>query len=334
MNICITLDYELFLGAKTGTVKRCLIEPLEAFEHASRNGQVFFTIFVDATYLYRIFLLKEKERDLAADYDSLVLHLQQLKEHGHDIQLHIHPHWAYSNYCNGEWVLDHDHYKLSDLSPDEASRIVAESKELLDEIVGYKTSIFRAGGFSAQPTSLITKIFNDSHIIADSTVCPGTKYDSAQQQYDYVDAPHAQLYRFSDDINQPQENGKFLEIPFTMHHVSPVFHWKLAFNRLFPSEVHKKMGDGESVKTTSESIVERMTRFYDCPVTIDGYKANFLMAAYKRVKRNGCKQLTILGHPKLATPYSVGMLERFVGAATAAGDKFITLTQAIHESKA
>ena len=31
MNILLTLDYELFLGAKTGSIENCLIRPLEAY---------------------------------------------------------------------------------------------------------------------------------------------------------------------------------------------------------------------------------------------------------------------------------------------------------------
>lgn len=334
MNISITLDYELFLGAKTGTVSKCLVEPLNALEATVKDSDnVRFTIFVDTTYLYKIYQLKERVPSLAADYDQLVEHITELKSHGHDIQLHIHPHWQYSDYIDGRWKLDHEHYKLSDLQPGEASMIVKNAKQQLDSILGYSTSIFRAGGFSAQPTSLIVKLFAENGIVADSSVCPGTSYDSPQQKYDYTSAPHVDKYKFSRDICEPDSmGGNFLEIPFTMYRVSPLFHWKLAFNRMLPSkDEHKKMGDGISVKTTGDSIVKRLTEFYDCPATIDGYKAKFLINAYRKAKKDGLNQFTVLGHPKLATPYSVKMMGQFVARAIAAGDKFVTLSEVIDE---
>lgn len=329
MRIALTLDYELFLGSKTGSIENCLILPLNSLEKAI--GDAHFTIFVDATYLFRVSELKSSYRELASQYDQLVSHLQQLKDNGHDLQLHIHPHWAYSSYKDGQWLLDHDHYKLSDIDINDSSIIVKNAKQLLDDIVGYKTSIFRAGGFSAQPTSMLTTIFDANGIKADSTVCPGTSYDSPQQQYDYSLAPNKDTYYFDEDICRINEKGRFIEFPLTMYHVSPTFHWKLAYNRLFGSDKHKTYGDGVAVPTTSDSIITRLTRFHDCPATIDGYKANFLVNAYKSAKNRGHVLFTVLGHPKLATPHSVSMVEKFVCRALSEGDSFVTLSELTHE---
>lgn len=329
MYIAFTLDYELFLGSKSGSIQKCLIEPLNALQRSARN--VRFTIFVDATYLYRIYQLMSLNKNLKQDYDCLCSHITQLRDSGHDIQLHIHPHWVYSQYSNGEWQLDHEHYKLSDLTAHEANEVVHDSKQLLDDILGYKTTIFRAGGFSAQPTELLTSIFRNNDIIADSTVCPGTKYNSLQQLYDYTSAPNTDKYKFSNDLCKPDEIGAFTEIPISMLRVSPLFHWKLAYNRFFSSGKHQLYGDGISVKTTRDSIIHRLTKFYDCQATIDGYKINLLNKAYNCAKKNGRELLTVLGHPKLATPYSVERLSLFIGDATTRGDRFVTLKEILNE---
>ena len=331
MKIAFTLDYELFLGSKTGSIENCLINPLNALEKAMGNAH--FTIFVDATYIYRISQLKLSNSELISQYDKLVEHLLHLRDNGHDLQLHIHPHWAYSSYKDGQWLLDHDHYKLSDLDINEAATLVNNSKQLLDDILGYKTTIFRAGGFSAQPTKMLASIFDESGIIADSTVCPGTSYNSTQQQFNYISAPSRDSYYFDDDICKFSDNARFIEFPLTMYRVSPLFHWKLACNRLFSSDTHKTYGDGIAVKTTSDSIIQRLTRFHNCPSTIDGYKANFLTKAYINSKKRGLSLFTVLGHPKLATPYSVGVVEKFVKNATSSSDVFVTLSELIYEQK-
>ncbi len=334
MKILLTLDYELFLGSRTGTVEHCLIEPMEHLQKAVEPVGAKFTVFVDATYLLRASQLSIGHKQLAADVEQITRHIRQLDAAGHDVQLHIHPHWAYSTYDGGEWRLDHNHYKLCDIEPDAACQLTAQAKALLDETLGHPTRAFRAGGFSAQPTSLLRQVFERNSLVADSTVCPGTSYNSSQQRYDYTTVPAtSDTYRFGDDICQPQSDGPFTEVPISMHEVSPLFHWRLAFNRVTNRLVklphHHTYGDGIAVKTASESIVARLTSRQNCQATIDGLKIAFLGDALRSAKRMGKGVFTVLGHPKLATPYSVERLAAFVERAASSGDTFITISQLI-----
>ena len=334
MKILLTLDYELFLGSKSGTVDNCLVTPMRHLHESVKEVGGVFTIFVDATYLYRVHELSAGCPELARQYDRLTAHLQELADMGHDLQLHIHPHWAFSTYNNGEWQLDHDHYKLCDLEPHQAVEIVSQSKELLDNIIGKPTVAFRAGGFSAQPTRMLTDLFAAHGLVADSSVCPGSVYDSAQQRYDYSTAPSKDCYRFSDDICVETTDGSFLEYPISMIGVSPVFHWKLVFMKLFKKPCHCGYGDGIPVKPTRDSIVARLTSRQHCHATIDGYKISFLAKAYRQRRAAGHQLLTVLGHPKLATPYSVQKLREFSNQVALSGDTFTTISQLIDESKA
>ena len=329
MKILLTLDYELFLGSRTGSVENCLVKPMQQLNDAVSGVGARFTIFVDATYLLRTKQLSIGHAELGQHFDQLSAHLVELQAQGHDLQLHIHPHWAYSAWEGGEWRLDHKHYKMSDLELSYAIDLTAQAKELLDSTIGKKTTALRAGGFSAQPTSMLTKIFDATGLIADSSVCPGATYDSPQQQYDYSQAPHADFYRFDDDICVENPNGGFWEFPITMHNVSPVFHWQLVANKLLKRPEHRTWGDGFAVKTTNESIVARLTSRQFCQATIDGFKIKFLPEAYRQ--HHDSQLLTVLGHPKLATPYSVRQLQRFAQQAVAAGDSFTTISQLIDE---
>lgn len=51
MNVFFTIDYELFLGGNTGTVRNCLIRPLNALTELLDKYQIKLTLFVDAAYL-------------------------------------------------------------------------------------------------------------------------------------------------------------------------------------------------------------------------------------------------------------------------------------------
>ena len=150
MNIIITLDYELFLNDITGTVNNCLIKPMQEIQKICEKHDFKLTIFVDAAYLYRLTELKKDYPALEEDYKNTVDNIKWLAKLGHDIQLHIHPQWYYSNYNGKEWILDWDHYKLSDMPRDYAFEVFGKSKELLDSIIEYKTTLFRAGGYSIQ----------------------------------------------------------------------------------------------------------------------------------------------------------------------------------------
>lgn len=332
MKILLTLDYELFLGEKTGTIDACLIKPMSLLSEALLTCCGRFTIFVDATYLLRLSQLSSTHPKLQENFERLVRHIQLLKSQGHDIQLHIHPHWSYSNYEDGCWATDLNHYKLKDLSQTEAIQLVKDAKELLDSIIGSKTKVFRAGGFSAQPTQLLTNIFKATGLVADSSVIPGTCYVSQQQEYDYRRAVTKNpIYTFNNDICIDMLNGEYIEIPISMYKVSPIFHWKLVFNRIAKQSKHIRYGDGISVKTQTNSILSRLFWWQNCHITIDGYKISFLKKAYRQAKKNDKDAITILGHPKLATPFSVEKLRTFAHEVSNNGDKFLTISDYLHE---
>ena len=326
MKVCLTLDYELFLGEKTGTVENCLLMPMMKMLESVDTVGAKFTIFVDATYLCALKHHGADHPSLADDLKKIRSHLCSLKDNGHDIQLHIHPQWQYSSFDGQRWAMDAEHYKLSDLGEQEAMKVFAEAKDLLDGIIGVKTTCYRAGGFSTQPTALLTKLFAQNGVQLDASVCPGTRYESPQQSYDYKAAPIKGPYSFETDINVPQADGRFVEVPITMCRVSPFFHWRLAFNRVLKSPRQQLYGDGVSVKTTSDSIFQRLLHYTDCMATIDGYKIKFLKNAYLGARKAGHEVMCVLGHPKLATPHSVAELKKFCIMVAKNNDSFTTLS--------
>lgn len=328
MKILLTLDYELFLGEKTGSVRKCLLDTMDMLESAAANAR--FTIFVDASYLARLRELSAKYGQLASEYNKICNHLKSLHARGHDLQLHVHPHWATSTFDGSQWHLDASRYKLCDLSPDDADHIFGQAKSLLDSIIGKQTIAFRAGGFSAQPTPLLAGLFSKYGIQADSSVTPGAVYDSAMQKYDYSAVPtDVGHYRFGQDITKAEAEAPFLEVPISTDSVSPLFFWGYVAVKLLKLKKYRNLGDGISVKATNESIRKRLTTFSDNIVTSDGYKIRLLESQRARFKKQGRELMTVIGHPKLATTYSVDYLKRFVANAQAQGDEFITISDLV-----
>ncbi len=332
MQIILTLDYELFMGSSTGTVDKCLVEPMRRLCQAIEPAQGRFTIFVDACYLLKLQEYSSVYNRAASDLNMITSHLRQLSDAGHDLQLHIHPHWWFSTFDGMRWNVNSSYYKMSDVPDDTLLEMFRAAKALLEDIKGKPVRVFRAGGFSAQPTELLTRVFEATGLDTDMSVCPGAVYDSAQQQYDYTRCPDKAAYRFSQDLCVEDSAGKFLEIPISTHPVSPLFHWRLALSRVLRLKAHQTFGDGQSIPASSGSVFRRLFTRVPCIVTIDGMKIDNLFAAHSRCHRRGGDLLCVIGHPKLATPYSVDRLSVFCSRLAKQGDKIITASQLHYES--
>ena len=250
---------------------------------------------------------------LKDDYENIRHHLKVLTTKGHDIQLHVHPHWMYSDYNGKSWIVDKKHYKLSDIPQKEALHIFTESKATLEDIVGYPITAYRAGGFSAQPFSLLKELFVQNNIKIDSSVFAKSSYYSLAQQYDYRDIPNKTYYSFEDDICIENPRGSFIELPLTTMKISPFFYWKLALVRIMKRPIHTKWGDGKTVESSKESLVKRLTTCSWAYATIDEFKSSYLNIMFRRFLKKLGKDdyFVIIGHPKLATPYSVQKFEQF-----------------------
>lgn len=310
MNIIyITLDYELFLGNDTGTIDHCLIRPMNELCIVAKKYNISFTIFVDAAYLYCMKRFN-KNQQIKKDYDIVCANINHLKDAGHDIQLHIHPQWFYAYWDNG-WKLPQSFYKLADLPESEVSGLFKTSKELLEEIIQDEVIAFRAGGFSAQPTSLLKKLFIENNIKIDSSVYSKSFYNSDYQSYDYSKCPDKDVYRFDSDICIEDNRGKFIELPISTYNVSPLIYWKYVFSKLTKSKKHLIYGDGNSVPLNKNSIIKRLTQATNGLATIDGIKICYLKSALQTKINSNDKHFCILGHPKLVTPYSLRKLDLF-----------------------
>jgi peptidoglycan/xylan/chitin deacetylase (PgdA/CDA1 family) len=313
MKIFLTLDYELFLGSNTGSVEKCLIEPMTKLCAVADKYGAKFTIFVDATYL----LALKNHLDypsLRIDYQQIKAHLLYLKNSGHSLQLHVHPHWLYAHYNGHLWVNTPHHYRLSQLSEEEATRIIIQSKQLMEEIIQQDVHAFRAGGFSIQPFEPYSKLFGDLGLKVDSSVLHGCYYNSDNQQYDYRNSPAKDKYSFNEDVCKEDTRGAFVEYPIATHPISFLFWWKLSFIKLLKSRKHVNMGDGVSVETTTQSILTRLTKSQLGFACMDGYKSSLLYEMKKQQeKRFGpAANFVVLGHPKLTTPYSLKVLDEFI----------------------
>lgn len=314
MNIFLTFDYELFFGPQTGTVEKCMIEPAdELMRIAGKHSKLVF--FIDVGFLLRAESFTENFPELSKNVNTVRFQIKKMVDLGHDVQLHIHPHWEKSVYKDGKWVINAEGaYKLDDFTDDEIVDIVIRYKSYLDDLVGYKTTAFRAGGWCVQPFDRLKKVFTELGVRFDSSVIPGMKYETEHYRFDFSDVTEQEPYLFSDDVCQADLQGEFTEFPISSRIYTPSFYWKLyVLGRLFPDS-HKMIGDGSFIPQPGRKFngLTTTTRHH---VSCDGFYASVLKDSMNQFQKEGRKTMVIIGHPKGMTKFSLQKLEEFMRLA-------------------
>ena len=134
MNIFLTFDYELYFGERSGSVQKCIIDPTEMLMKVSEKHGVKIVQFVDVGFLIKLDEFRKQFPTLENDYELLKNQLHQLVKNGHEIQLHIHPHWEDSFFDGSKWVINIDRYRIHDFDDASIKSIV---KRYIDELAKY-----------------------------------------------------------------------------------------------------------------------------------------------------------------------------------------------------
>ncbi len=325
MNILLTFDYELFFGDNSGTVEKCMLEPTEELLEIATRYNIQYTFFVDVGYI----IAAKKYSELDDERARVESQIRKMVEQGHDVQLHIHPHWQKATW-SGNWNMNTTGaYKLSDFTQEESDEIVRAYKKEIDAITGKTSFVFRAGGWCIQPFSRLVNVFKELNITHDSTVVSGDFLETSEYSVDFREAPLKSHYRFEDDVCLEQENGFFTEVQITPLRYSPLFYWRLyILGRLFPSE-HKMLGDGVFLSQGGRKKRTLLT-YTTTHVSTDGYFASKLEAGLQKAINFEWDEMVSIGHPKSNTRYSLKKLEEFISKYRSIHN-FTTFSEAYRE---
>ncbi len=314
MTIFLTLDYELFSGSNPGSVENSIIIPTQKLLEVGDKYGVKFVFFVDSGYIDKLSHYIDKYPSAQKDFDAITKQIKELHEGGHDIQLHIHPHWEDCTYDESGWHMDTSRFRIHSFTQDEIEDIVKRYKKVLVDIVSDEIFAYRAGGWCLQPFDKLKNALKKNGIWLDSTVYDDGYNSSKTHFYDFREFPKKSFYRFEDDPVVEDENGFFTEIPISTYKVSPLFFWQFAYYKKFGKNEHKVFSDGIGAGGTSNSSMLRMlTKPSKSLVSMDGYRAKLLKNALKSNSKNDFDgNFVVIGHPKALTPYSLQKLDQFL----------------------
>jgi len=326
--IILTVDYELFLGDLTGTTKECMIEPTQSLVSVLEKNGSKMTIFWDILHYYQLLEFEKSFPELLQRRLLIEEQILNLNKRGHDIQLHLHPHWLDARFENNKWNFTYDRFKLHNLSsennPNDINTIlgcVTISKKLIEDTIrkvspDYKVTTFRAGGYLIEPFDKLKDAFLKNDIKIDSSVCPGLYNPSKVSTYDFRFYPNKTKYNFDSTPKIITDNGKFIEIPIATIHLSIFRNILFKFVRRTKYHSLEKERPGVGVGAKYENAVASNTKMLintlfspqRTQLTTDSNFSEKFNYLFKKIPAYS----TMILHSKLLNNHTIRILDDYI----------------------
>ena len=306
--ILLTFDYELFLGAKSGSVDNCLIIPTDMLLDVMERHQAKAIFFVDTTYIMRMCELADSNSNVKHDLEKIKQQLAHIVKSGHKIYHHIHAHWIDARYneIENQWSLSNDnHYNVESLSNEQKMRIFDFSVSFLSEImreagIEYNCYGYRAGGLHIEPFVSVKSEFDRCKISED--------YSCEVPIEDMIES-----YRFDDSTINPVAEGRYAEYPISK---IKIYGLRKIVNGIFfrltkNCQNYQKIGDGlPSVPKNVGSQVLQSKFEFSLPISIE-LLTPVLLPYYKKLLKR-YSYIHFLSHPKLQSKATIELFESFL----------------------
>ena len=295
--LILSQDYELFFQ-KSGTVEQCLIKPTDMLVDFAKKNGIVVTFFIDAGMLTSMRRLARTVPSISKDLSRLQKHIEFLHISGHEIALHVHPHWEDTKWSRGAWDFSGTRYQLGEFSQSEVEEIIRRYSSELREIVGGNVHSYRAGGFCIEPFDLVRDALLENGITIDSSVVPGAILKDRAKGYDFAEVTDAPWWKFQESPSSPNSAGEFLEIPITPLVLPSWHYWSRAVDRVLRKQPAGVLGDGLAKSLGIREIARRLAgagRVSE--LSADVPKSEHLVSS--RIDQQNRKVWQIMGHPKL-----------------------------------
>lgn len=332
LNICLTFDYELFLGKNFGTEAEILFTPTEQILKLLKSENVSATFFIDICSA-----IQNEKLGRSSYVKAFREQIQELYREGQDVQLHIHPNWLRSVYKEKEWIFDQESYRLHffgfDRKADESAfTIINNSIHYLNNILyevdnNYRCIAYRAGGFAIQPHKELVKALYDCGICVDSSIAPHLVSTSNTNFYDYTHKTEQVNWYLSSEHewwkNSVKAENSLYEIPIATENKNPISF--LITRAIRPEKIKLHLGtkkgayinedSSKGSKNQRVSYWKYLSGYH--ALSLDAYRADFLYKQLSRYyKRNKCEtgnfSAALIGHPKLVTDKYIENMKRLI----------------------
>ena len=323
LKLFLTFDHELPLGKLKTSYSSSLFEPTQRVMDLADKLGVKVTLFSDILCGVRF-----KDWDYSNFYLPYVNQLQTAIKSGHDVQLHIHPHWLSSRFENGDYLPSND-FALSDFKINNRygtiQSIVKMSAQALTEICKavnplYKCIAFRAGGFNLESCSEdILDALYAVGIRYDSSMLRGYYFKSSVSEVNFRHLPSMGNWTVDHkNIHKSSDTSGIIEIPVatipkTPFEIPTAFKMKKYAERA-PAPHGKVIHQSLNVDILSKLKIlfsSRILSFDNYTLSLD-YLMRMLKYNLEKYKSQDVLMLSIISHPKSMGDYSFQLMEHFV----------------------
>ncbi len=328
LRILLTFDYELPLGGIAKSFEHSLFDPARRLLEVLKKPNVPAVFFVDILSYLRL-----KELGVTGYTVPFENQIREIILQGHDVQLHLHPHWLESFYDNGK-IIPSPKFKLGDFAEETGEHsienIVKTGIEALTVLcrqadTSYKCIAYRAGGYNFVPeASRILKALYDNGIVIDSSISRGYFFRSDTSVVDYRKLPEKPNWFLSPDGNFKEENpdDSFIyEIPIASK-PKGIFEMPTALKL---GKFKERAPEYRGIMVHSNEHVSKSDKirqlFSARMLTVDNYTFSpeylikILDYNVKRFERFDEAALSLIGHPKSLDRYNFHLLTEFLKKA-------------------
>ncbi len=325
IKIFLTFDHELPLGGVRTTWDDVLFQPTQTLFDVADELGVKITLFTDV-----LCAIKFKEWDHAGYYLPYVEQIKSAVTKGHDVQLHLHPHWLTSTF-SGNKFSPSDDYSLTDFVVEkngyDINRIIKDGVDFLNDtlkpsFLNYSCNAFRAGGYNLgdelSRSVILTALYKHG-IRYDSSIAKGYYFNSKISEVDYRHVPSKCNWFLSLDGQLNKEsNNTILEIPIASIPKSPfeipTFLKMKKFAHRAPLSRGYQIHDGKPGNLNNKIKVfmsSRMLGFDNYTYQFD-YLLKILDHNIRKYHNQDIVMLSAVGHPKTMGDYAWDMMRHFV----------------------
>ena len=321
--IILTIDYELFLGSVTGDVNSCMVEPTRKLDTLLSTNGSKMTIFWDILHYYKLMEYQNLFPKLKNDVQIIEKHILFLAREGHDIQLHLHPHWLDAVYKDGKWNFNYMRYKLQNLSESDNQNDINTiigclniSKNILENLIKtvnpeYRVTTLRTGGYLIEPFSKLREALMKLNILVDTSICPDLINENEIFSYNFLKYPKLNSYKFSDEPKNINEKGRFIEVPIKTVVIPIHLYLCYTFLRHTKYKNLKKELKGSGAGSTTQHKKNIYMKFLELlfkrkvsQFTTDGNFKEIIYYMINHVDENS----TMILHPKLLNEHTISLI--------------------------
>ena len=342
--LALTHDWEL-RGDGSGDIEQIQFAPLRRLLEIYAKFGARTTILPDLMQQIRFRCLEAEHPELKPLADSWDEQVREAFRRGHDLQLHLHPHWMNGKYENGRWELPGD-WSILNYEPDTAYAMLAEGKKYFETLLqpidsSYRCLAFRAGALAAAPSAHLFKSLVSLGIKLDVSIAGGVLVNNQNLHLDYRNCEETFLpfYPVTEDARKVSpKREEIVCVPLNHFYGSrrEVTRQNISLARQQISGPSSTSGSSSAPPSRIGLAFEKLIKpaLQRKHLVSDTGRLNYplmremLASIRQRARDSGLATIPIVltNHPKDIRDFPA--IERFVGEVAQADDiEFITLTE-------